>query len=245
MRRHRSSAVGADGSPAVVDTRLEGGIYDDGRVILRVPDAEVARRVAGEVQDLDPPVPPQPQGLSAAQAHVDRGVSAQLRTDPILGFLVGTEAVWLGPKVDLRRYPFVALYPCPVGLATREPKPRAHLLKGAVAAAVVDVGVAYDDLVHVFDAEAYPLQVRDDDIPGRAGEAGVDEDRPLLPEEQVLAHESLPEVRLDAVDALQYLHLRPYTNHPGNPAQRNPGRGSLYPSSKEARIPCTSPATGQ
>src|SRR5215216_4512682 len=109
--------------PAVVDTRLQGGIYDDGRVVLRIPDAQVARRVAGEVQDLDPPVRPQPQGLSAAQAHIDRGVSAQPRADPILGFLVGTEAVGLGPEVDLRRYPFVALYPCPVSLATREPKP--------------------------------------------------------------------------------------------------------------------------
>src|SRR5215204_3338655 len=137
----------------VVDARLERCVYDDDRVVLRIPDAEVARRVAGEVQELDPPVGPQPQGLAAG-----------------------------------------------------EPKLRVHLLEGAVAAAVVDIGVAYDYLVHVLDAEPDLSQVRDDDLLGRLCEARVDENRSLLPDEQVLAHEPLPEVRLDAVYPRQYLH---------------------------------------
>src|SRR5215204_1073922 len=178
----------------VVDTLLEHCVYDYGRVVLRIPDANVARRVAGEVQELDPPVGSQPQGLAAAQAHVHRGVAVQFRADPIFGLLVGAEAVRLGPEVDLRHHPPGALYPGPVGLAAREPKLRAHLLEGAVAAAVVDVSVAYNYLVHVLDAEADLSQVGDDDPLGRPCEARVDEDRSLLPEEQVLAHEPLPEI---------------------------------------------------
>src|SRR5215210_5239591 len=110
-------------------------------------------RVARKMQDTDPPFGPKPQGLTATQAHVHRGVAAELPSDPILGFLIGAEAVWLGPEVDLRQYPPVVLYPGPVGLAAREPEPWVHLFEGVVAAAVVDVGVAYDDLVNVFDAE--------------------------------------------------------------------------------------------
>src|SRR5215210_2207989 len=101
----------------VVDTRLEGGVDDDGRVVLRIPDAEVARRVAGEVQELDPPVGPKPQGLTAAKAHVHRRVTAQLSAKPFFRLLVGAEAVGLGPEVDLRHYPPGALHPGPVGLA--------------------------------------------------------------------------------------------------------------------------------
>src|SRR5215203_1967612 len=190
----------------VVDARLERCVYDDDRVVLRTPDAEVARRVAGEVQELDPPVGPQPQGLTAAQAHVHGGVAAELRADPVSGLLVGTEAVGLGPEVDLRHHPPGALHPRPVGLAAGEPQGRIHLLEGAVAAAVVDVGVAYDPLVHVLDDEPDLPQVGDDDLPRRPREARVDEDRTPLPDEQVLAHEPLPEVRLDAVYPRQYLH---------------------------------------
>src|SRR5215212_109526 len=190
----------------VVNARLERCVYDDDRVVLRIPDAEVARRVAREVQELDPPVGPQLQGLTAAQAHVHGGVAAELRADPVSGLLVGTEAIGLGPEVDLRHHPPSALHPGPVGLAAGEPKLRVHLLEGAVAAAVVDVGVAYDYLIHVLDAEPYLSQVTDDDLLGRPCEARVDEDRSLLPDEQVLAHEPLPEVRLDAVYPRQYLH---------------------------------------
>src|SRR5215213_2377260 len=67
----------------VIDALLERCVYDDGRVVLRIPDAEVARCVAWEVQELDPPVWPQPQGLAAAQAHVNGGVAAWLRADPV------------------------------------------------------------------------------------------------------------------------------------------------------------------
>src|SRR5215204_5033094 len=190
----------------VVDALLQRGVYDDGRVVLRVPEAKVARRVTGEVQELDPPVGPQPQELAAAQAHVHRGIAVKFPADPIFGLLVGAEAVRLGPEVDLRHYPPGALHPRPVGLATREPELRVHLLEGTVAAAMVDVGVAYDHLVHVLDAEPDLPQVGDDDLLGRPCKARVDEDRSLLPDEQVLAHEPLPEVRLDAVYPRQYLH---------------------------------------
>src|SRR5215212_7692024 len=190
----------------VVNARLERCVYDDDRVVFRIPDAEVARRVAREVQELDPPVGPQLQGLTAAQAHVHGGVAAELRADPVSGLLVGTEAIGLGPEVDLRHHPPGALHPGPVGLAAGEPKLRVHILEGAVTAAVVDVGVTYDHLVHILDAEPDLLQVGDDDLLWRPCEARVDEDRSLLPDEDVLAHEPLPEVRLDAVYPRQYLH---------------------------------------
>src|SRR5215203_1681410 len=181
-------------------------------------------RVAGKMQDPDPPFGTKPEGLATAQAHVHRGVAAELPPDPILGFLVGAEAVRLGPEVDLRQYSLPALYPCPVGLAAREPEPRVHLFEGAVAAAVVDVGVAYDDLVHVVDAEADPLEVRDDHLFGCTREASVYEDSPLFPHQQVLAHEPLPEVGLDAVDVRQYLHLPPFRARGGAPTPRRARR---------------------
>src|SRR5215204_2013528 len=193
----------------VVDALLERGVYDDDRIILCVPDAEVPWCVAREVQELDPPLGPQPQGLAAAQTHVHGGIAIELRAEPVFGPLVGAEAVGLGPEVDLRHHPIGALYPGPVGLATRETKPGVHLLEGAVAAAMVDISVARDHLVHVFDAEADLSQIGDDDLLGRPREAGIHEHDPLLPDEQVLAHEPLLEVRLDAVHARQYLHLTP------------------------------------
>src|SRR5215218_5277072 len=219
----------------VVDARLERCVYDDDRVVLRIPDAEVARRVAGEVQELDPPVGPQPQGLTAAQAHVHGGVAAELRADPVSGLLVGTEAIGLGPEVDLRHHPPGALHPGPVGLAAGEPKLRVHLLEGAVAAAVVDVGVAYDYLVHVLDAEPDLSQVRDDDLLGRPCEARVDEDRSLL-----------PEVCLDAVYPRKYLHpprktlVAPHY-YPPCPAQRRQDRVRLCSRGEEDQPPCICP----
>src|SRR5829696_1573712 len=63
---------------AVIDAGLERRVYDDGRPILRVPDAEVSRRVAGEVQYLDAPVRPEPHSLPAAQPGIHRGVAAKL-----------------------------------------------------------------------------------------------------------------------------------------------------------------------
>src|SRR5215212_9948188 len=232
----------------VVEARLERCVYDDDRVVLRIPDAEVARRVAGEVQELDPPVGPQPQGLTAAQAHVHGGVAAELRADPVSGLLVGAEAVGIGPEVDLRHHPPGALHPGPVGLAAREPKVRVYLLERAVAAAVVDVSVAYDHLVYVFDAEPDLPQVGDDDLHWRPSEARVDEDRSLLPEEQVLAHEPFPEIRFDTVYPRQYLHphpprktlVAPHYHHPC-PAQRHRDRGRLCSRGEEVQPPCICP----
>jgi hypothetical protein len=68
---------------AVVDAGLQRGVYDDRRRVLGVPDPEVPRRVAGEVQDLDAAVRPEPHGLAAAQSRVYRGVAAELLADPI------------------------------------------------------------------------------------------------------------------------------------------------------------------
>src|SRR5215211_8390297 len=181
-------------------------------------------RVTGKMKDPDSPFGPKPEGLATTQAHIYRGVASELPSDPISRFLVGAEAVGLGPEVDLRHYPLVALYPGPVGLATREPESRVHLLEGAVAAAVVDVGVAYDDLGHVFDAEADPLHVRNDDLLRCTRQACVYEDRPLFPHQQVLAHEPLAEVGLDAVDVRQYLHLPPLRARGGAPTPRRARR---------------------
>ena len=74
---------------------------------------------------------------------------------------------------------------------------------------MVEVGVAYDYLVHVFEAQPDLLEIRDQDLLRRPGEAGVHEDRPLLPDEEVLAHKAGAKVGLDAVDARQDLQLFP------------------------------------
>jgi hypothetical protein len=137
--------------------------------------------VAREVQDLDPPVWAEPRGLTAAQPRVYRGVAAELPADPIQGVLVRAEAVGLGPAVDLREHDLVGLYVGPVGLATGEPQGRVSLFEGAVAAAVVYVSVADDDLVYVLKGEAGLLQIRDYDLLRRPGDAGVYEDDPVLP----------------------------------------------------------------
>src|SRR5215218_2827808 len=94
---------------AVVDALLERGVYDDERIVLCVPDTEVPRCVARKVQELDPPLGPQPQGLAAAQTYVDGGIAVELRAEPVFGLLVGAEAVGLGPEVDLRHHQSGAL----------------------------------------------------------------------------------------------------------------------------------------
>src|SRR3712207_587781 len=124
---------------AVVDALLERSVYDDERIVLRVPDAEVPRCVAREVQELDPPLGPQPQGLAAAQTHDHRGITVEVRAEPVFGLLDEAEAVGLGPEVDLRHHQSGALYPGPVDVATRETKRGIQLLEGAVAAAMVDI----------------------------------------------------------------------------------------------------------
>jgi hypothetical protein len=67
-------------------------------------------------------------------------------------------------------------------------------------------------LVQVFDPEADALRIRDDNLPGRTREARVDENRTLPADEQVLAHEALTEIRLDAVYPWKYLHPPPKTH---------------------------------
>src|SRR5215217_2313435 len=190
---------------AVVDAGLERGVYDDRRPVLRVPDPKVPRGVAGEVQDLDAPIRPEPHRLAAAQPGVYRGVAAELGQDPILRLLVRAEAVGLGPAVDLREHDLVVLHVSPVELTAREPQRRMPLLESAVAAAVVHVGVADDDLVDVLQRKPDLPQVRDYELRRRPGEDGDHQDRVILPDEEVLTHEASPQVRLDAVDARQDL----------------------------------------
>jgi hypothetical protein len=101
------------------------------------------------------------------------------------------------------------------------------LLKGAVAAAVIHVGVADDYLVDFLEGETDLPHVGDYDLLRRFGETGIHEDRVVLPEEEVLAHKPSTKVRLYPVDARQYLHhLLPLlvTAHRGAPGRRRATR---------------------
>src|SRR5918995_910073 len=120
--------------------------------------------------------------IAAPQPGVYRGAAAQLLAYPLHRVLVRAEAVGLVPAVDVREHELVVLDPGPIRLAAREPQGGVPLLEGTVAAAVVHVGMADDDLL------------------GRPGEAGVHEDRMVLPGEEILAHKARPEVRLYTVD---------------------------------------------
>jgi hypothetical protein len=66
---------------------------------------------------------------------------------------------------------------------------------------VVDVGVGDE---HVVDRAA--VEVGRDDRARHLAQAGVDQQRPLLAREQVLADVALAEVALDPVDAAGHLH---------------------------------------
>src|SRR5918992_1228102 len=140
---------------AVVNAGLERGVNDDRRPVLLVPDPEVPRGVAGEVQDLDAPIRPEPYGLAAAQPGIYWGVAAQLLAYPLHRVLVGAEAVGLVPAVDIGEHELVVLDPEP-------------------------------DLLHI----------RDYHLLRRPSESCVHEDRAVLPDEEVLAHEASPQVGL-------------------------------------------------
>jgi hypothetical protein len=75
---------------------------------------------------------------------------------------------------------------------------------------VVDVGVGDQ---HVVDPAA--VQERRDDRARHVAQAGVDQQRPLLTDQQVLADVALAEVALEPVDAAGDLHAGMMPRWPG------------------------------
>ena len=195
---------------AVVDAVGEHGVDDDRRAGLRVPQAEVPGRVAGQREHLEPAVGPEPQRLAAAEPDVDRLVAAELVREE--RDVVGRrpEPVRLVPAVVARQHRRVGLDPRPVRLAAEEARARRQLAPRAVAAAVVDVGVGDE---HVVDPAA--VEIRGDDRVRHVAQARVDEQRPLLAHEQVLADVALAEVAFDPVDAAGDLHVGMMLPWPG------------------------------
>ncbi len=195
---------------AVVDAVGEHRVDDDRRAGLRVPQAEVPERVAGQREHLEPAVAAEAQRLAAAQADVDRRVAAQLVLEERDVLRRGPEPVGLVPAVVAGQHRGVGLDPRPVGLAAQEARARRQLAHRDVAAAVVDVGVRDE---HVVDRA--PVEVRRDDGARHVAQAGVDQQRPLLAHEQVLADVALAEVALDPVDAAGDLHAGMMPRWPG------------------------------
>ncbi len=136
---------------------------------------EVSERVAGEVQDLDPPVVTEPDRLAAAQPKVDRRVASAGRLQLSPPGLVGlVEAVRLVPQVVLVDQRVVRLDPAPVELVAGEARTGMQVAQRAVAARVVEVGVADQHVVERLEAETDRLEIRAQHRGGRVGHAGVE-----------------------------------------------------------------------
>ncbi len=144
-----------------VDAALEHGVDHDRRPAARVPEADVAERVAGEVQHLDPPVVAEPDRLAAPQPLVDRRVAAAHRLQLGATFLVGlVEPVRLVPEVVLRHHRVVRLDPAPVELVAGEARAGVEVAERTVPARVVEVGVADQDVVDRLEPEPDRFQIR-------------------------------------------------------------------------------------
>ncbi len=192
---------------AVAHAVVEGRVDDQGHPVGRVPQAEVPERVARQVQELEPSPGAEADRLLAAQAEIDRRVAAEQGQH--LGRVRLGQAVRLVPAVVLGEHRRVALDPAPVELVAGEQGARVALADPAVAARVVDVGVADQHQVRL---DSGLLEGRDQHLVRRACEPGVDQHRPLLADEQVLGHRAHAEVGHDPVDArsdLLHGHLPP------------------------------------
>ena len=94
-------------------------------------------------------------------------------------------------------------------VAAQQTGARGEGAQGAVAAAVIDVGVRDQDVVDVVERPAQVGHVRSDDLLGHVAQPGVHQQRALLADEQVLAHVALAQIALDAVDPRRDLHDGP------------------------------------
>ena len=163
--------------------------------------------MAGEVEDLDPPVVAEPDRLTAAQPQVDRRVASagclQLRATQLVGLV---EAVRLVPQVVLVDERVVRLDPAPVELVAGETRTGMQVAQRAVAARVVEVGVADQHVVERLEAEPHGLEIRAQHPGRRIGHAGVEQQRASVSGEHVLRHEAHSEGRLDAVNSRCDLH---------------------------------------
>jgi hypothetical protein len=182
---------------AVVDAVGEDGVDDDRRSGSLFPKAQVPRRVAGQMQDFEPPVRVETDGLAAAEPEVDRRIAAHRREQ--LGGVHRREAVRGVPSVVLPDERLVRLDPAPVELVAQEDRVGVSVAEGVVPSNVVVVGVADQD-----EGRFHPrtLQVRVDYRRRCVRQPGVDEERSLAAGDDVLAHEARPEVALDAVEAV-------------------------------------------
>ena len=181
---------------AVVDAVGEHRVDHDRRAGLRVPQAEMPERMAGQREHLELAAGSEAHRLASLQPGVDRRVAAQLVLEERDVLRGRPEPVGLVPAVVAGQHRSVGLDRRPVGLAAQEARARRQLAHRDVAAAVVDVGVGDE---HVVDPAA--VEVGRDHGARHLAQAGVDQQRPLLAHQQVLADVALAEVTLDPVDA--------------------------------------------
>ena len=138
----------------------------------------MAERVAGEVQNLDPPVVPEPDRLAASQSLVDRSVAAAHSLQFRPPFLVGlVEAVGLVPQVVLRHHRVVRLDPAAIELVAARNARRGADRGARGCPRVIEIGVADQDLVDGLEPESPRFQIRLQHRVRRERHAGVEQQR--------------------------------------------------------------------
>ena len=182
-------------------------VGDDRRPAHRLPEPDVTRGVPGQVQHLDRQVRPQPDGLPAAQRQIDRDIRSQRPPQPRLrpGVVVHRRAVGLVPAVALSEDAFAAGHPRGVQRMREHDSPRRGRHDPGSATEVVDIGVRDEDVGEIGRVHPHPAQVGQDDLIRGRDHPGIDQERPLVPQ-QILGKRPRSQDAFDPVNPRSDLH---------------------------------------